>query len=288
MLRPFTIDRHVGPADIVPFAGETGKFGKGVSIQVTDTRVVPFRWVGSINVAARVTRTSGSTYNIGRTPLGTGVLISPRHVLTAAHLFHSRDDRGSVTEHSEATDVSVTMARDEDRKPFDEVVAKSWVVHPKWNPDIPVHQYDYALITLGKAIGDGCFWGEPKCGTGTVLGPLPTAIAAKLIDAQVMTAGYPGSKHGQMWCFKGGFSAGSARLDAMLRKQSTEDWFKGTGTIAITADAERGQSGSPVWVLNDSKRYLIGVLVEAGSQVNFAVAVNERVIRQLKDWMRAT
>ncbi len=275
-----------GAAGVVPFAGETGK--------VRQKRVdSSFRYArGSFPVdlqhQRRVPSYQGQRRHVptsGGRHLVRVVLISPRHVLTAAHMFHSRDDRASVTEHSDATDVSVTTARDEDRKPFDEVVAKSWVVHPKWNPDTPAHHYDYALITLDKPVGDGCFWGEPKCGTGTVLGPLPKAVATNLIGAQVMTAGYPGSKHGQMWCFKGGFSAGSPELDALMKKQSTEEWFKAIGTIAITADAERGQSGSPVWVLSDGKRYLIGVLVEAGPQVNFAVAVNERLIRQLQNWM---
>lgn len=271
----------------VHFAAETGKFGKGSSVQVTDTRAVPFRWICSINVAYQVTRASGGTSNTGRAPQGTGVLISPCHVLTAAHLFCSRDDRGSLVEHRKATDVSVTMARDETRKPFGEVEAKSWMVHPKWNPNASSPQYDYALITLAKPAGVSGFWGDSKGGAGTVLGAMPAAGADSLIDRQVMTAGYPGSKNRQMWCFKGTLSSGFPQADAALKKQSTPEWFKGIGNFAITADAEPGQSGSPVWVLNDGKRYLSGILIDAGSQSNRAVAVNERVIRQLQSWMAA-
>lgn len=274
--------------DEVPFAGETGKFGKGSSVRVTDTRVAPFQWICSINIASRITRASGGTSNTGRAPLGTGVLISPCHVLTAAHLFHSRDDQSSVTEHHDATSVSVTMARDEDVKPFGEIEAKSWVVHPKWNPDTPMSQYDYGLITLDKPVGSGSFWGDAQSGAGTVLGALPTALTTNLIGSQVMTAGYPGSKQRQMWCFKGPLSAGSPELDAALKQKGTEEWFKGTGIIATLADAEPGQSGSPLWLLGDGKRYLVGILVDAGSRINLAVAVNDRVIRQVRSWMSAS
>jgi V8-like Glu-specific endopeptidase len=281
-------ERYETAPDSVPLAEETGKFGKGASIRVTDTRTVPFRWICSINITSRITRSSGGTSNTGRSPLGTGVLVSPCHVLTAAHLFHSREVRGSVTEHLEATGVSVSMARDEDRKPFGEVEASSWVVHPRWDPDSAAHQYDYALITLEKPVGGDGFWGDPKRGAGTVFGTLPSAMAANLIGAEVMTAGYPGSKNRQMWCFKGTLSAGSPELDEVLKRKSTEEWIKATGAIAITADAERGQSGSPVWVLNDGKRYLLGILVSAGPQINFAVAVNDRVIRQIQSWMSSS
>lgn len=268
------------------FTGETGKLGKGSAIRVTDTRAVPFRFICSVAVALRITNEARRESRTGLKPLGTGVLISPCHVLTAAHLLCSREDRASVKEYQEAEDVWIALGRDEDNEPFGKIQAKSWAVHPNWKPDTGIHQYDYALITLSKPVKDGCFWGNAKCGAGTVLNSLSASLASGLIGAPIATAGYPGSMNKQMWCYKGVLSAGSPSVDAALKRQGAEEWARKTALFHITADAERGQSGSPVWVLSEGKRYLIGILIDAGTDLNTTVAVNGPVISQIQSWMK--
>src|SRR5215207_5975470 len=77
--------------------------------QVANPLAVPFRWICSIAVVRRITRASGSTSRTGLAPAGSGVLISPRHVLTAAHLLNGvkRDSSGGISERHEAQTVYV-------------------------------------------------------------------------------------------------------------------------------------------------------------------------------------
>ena len=160
-------------------------------------------------------------------------------------------------------------------------------IHPEWDPDNAIDRYDYALLTLEKPVTDKCYWGSPACGDGTVLGHLPDSLAKALLGGEIGTAGYPGSKNRQMWCFKGTVSAGTPTLDANLKRQGAEDWARRTALLDLTADAEKGQSGSPVWVLDHGKRYLVGLLIDAGTNYNTAVSVNDGVIKELQGWMKS-
>ena len=274
---------------------ETGKFGKGSRIRVTDTRQIPFRWICRISVMERI-RTA-ATETKGPVP-ATGVLISPCHVLTAAHVLRSikRDDRGVITERHEAETARITIAADEDTEPFGHIDAKSWVIHPGWNPEGNTSHYDYAVITLNTCIGDAkfpslgqtklCFWGGAKCGAQTSFDTLPASLAKSLLGADVATAGYPESKNKQMWCFKGSLLSDSSQQDAVLTKHGSEEWAQRSALYHLTADAEHGQSGSPVWILDNGKRYLIGILIQAGEERNTVLAVNDRVVRQIQSWLK--
>ena len=169
-------------------------------------------------------------------------------------------------------------------------------MRPKWNPERENPATDYALITLEKPVGDAtfknlggqplCFWGSNKCGGGTVFDTLPAAITDKLIGSKIFTAGYPESKKEEMWCFTGKGTSGSKELDKHLTESNqTTQWFQKSGLFHVTADAEHGQSGSPIWVENDGKRFLAGILVDAGKESNTAVAITDDLVRQLRQWM---
>ena len=71
------------------------------------------------------------------------MLISPKHVLTAAHVLHSveRSGDGGIAAEYEPLLVHVAPARDGDGKPFGEIEAKSWAIHPKWDPKAPLARY---------------------------------------------------------------------------------------------------------------------------------------------------
>jgi V8-like Glu-specific endopeptidase len=267
---------------------ESGKFGLGTRKQVANTQEVPFRWICAID-ATRIITTPSDTHRTGLAKAGTGLLISPCHVLTAAHVLKSvdKDERGSITAEQEAEMVQVTPGLDDGNKPaYGSFRVKSWVLHPDWNPKKEDPKTDYALLTLEKCAGDERFAslkGQPL-GFWKVEVP-PSAVRASLLGGEVMTAGYPESKNKEMWCFTGKVTAG-AQVDAMLiRNKQTEEWARKAATFHLTADAERGQSGSPVWVVRDGVRTVVGVLVDAGPQTNEAVTINEAVVRQLGTWM---
>lgn len=276
---------------------ETGIIGPDDRLRVSDTTAIPFRWVCSVAVQRLVRRPSHDE-KTGLAPAGSGVLISPQHVLTAAHLLRDVDknEDGSIAAEYEPLLVHVTPARDGDSEPFGEIEAKSWAIHPKWDPKVPQARYDYALITLDTKIGDQkfkClkdqplyFWGSDKRGGGTVIDNLPSTLSTRLIGMKIVTAGYPQSKQREMWCAAGEVSTGSVQVDAQLTQHGqVESWLAKNPVFKITADATRGQSGSPVWVTDNSQRYLIGIIEAAGETYNTVIAVNPDLVSQVQKWM---
>jgi len=55
--------------------------------------------------------------------------------------------------------------------------------------------------------------------------------------------------------------------------------------MGITADTTRGQSGSPVWAVENGRYCLVGIAAGAGKQTNFVVRVTRELIRQLRAWI---
>ena len=268
---------------------ESGKFGAGTRKRVPNTQDIPFRWICAIDTT-RIVTTPTHTERRGLAKAGTGLLISPCHVLTAAHVLHSveKDESGNVTSEEEAEIVRVTPALDNDnRPPFDRYEVKSWVLHPKWDPKKADPKTDYALITLEKCAGDERFTSLKGHALGFWKAEVPpNSVRTSLINGEIVTAGYPESKNKEMWCFTGKATTGTAQGDSViLQKKQGEEWVRKSPTIRLTADAERGQSGSPVWAVRDSQRYLVGMLVDAGPKSNEAVTINEGVVQQLQTWM---
>ena len=55
-----------------------------------------------------------------------------------------------------------------------------------------------------------------------------------------------------------------------------------------TTDASEGQNGSPVWILDNGKRYMIGVLAAIGGDYNTVVHLRDTVLRDLRNWIGQT
>jgi V8-like Glu-specific endopeptidase len=269
--------------------------GHDERMPVKDTLAVPFRWVCKLWIQSRIKFGAGHEEKTGLAPLATGVLITPRHVLTAAHVLHSLKQRGSVTEEHVAFRVEVAPAANQGLNPFGRIEAASWKIAANWKPGTNSSQFDYALITLKERVGDRtlkewnnkrlCYWGSTAGGAGTSVDAVPSALLKKLIGTRVATAGYPETGNGEMICAAGLFSAGAT--SAHLTKEGlVEDWVKRTAVFFITADASEGQSGSPVWILDNGKRYLIGVLAAIGDDYNTVVNLRVTVLKDLRNWIK--
>ena len=247
--------------------GETGIIGTENRVRITNTVAVPFRWICQIAIEDQRGRPLGG---------GTGVLVSDRHVLTAAHVVD--DAYKNPHQHS----IYVTPARNYGDEPFGKYLV---LARPKLPSNYDANaesdirfEYDYALLTLPEPIGTKtfsklqgrlCFWGSETCGEGTLFRRLdPAALAGK----KALTAGYPGRKGGdKLYCSVGMLH--SVGLRGHLR------------TMRIQADATQGQSGSPVWLKVKGNPCLVGVLVGAGERTNTVVRVTRELRAQVISWI---
>jgi V8-like Glu-specific endopeptidase len=282
-----------GPADVEleeeePSDRRKCKRGYGIigdrddRVKVNKTWRVPYRWICQISVRMG---------NLRRfSPAGTGVLISPHYVLTAAHILrYSEKDKRNQWVDMTADYVVVTPARDEEasddkKEPFGKYQADSWMIGPKYDPRASDSwKYDYAIIRLKEAVGAKefpllqkkrlCYWGSYDCGENTFLEVLDKA---RLEDKTACTAGYPHDRGAgkTMW-----FAAG---------KLTGVDLIGRAEVMNITADACHGQSGSPVWIKKDGKRYLVGILKRIGTGIsNSALRINQEVFDQISKWFEA-
>lgn len=230
--------------------------------KVANTFAVPFRWIAKISI-----RIDGKDRP---DQSGSGVLISDRHVLTAAHVVYD------VVQNPARYSLNVTIALDGNKDLGTSVPSKKPDISPKYSPK--TLDYDYAVITLSRAIADErpsglrgdklCFWGSSQCGAGTTGIPVNPG---NLVRQTGYTAGYPRNKGAsQMWRFSG--------MLASVPEQSP--------IMVYTGETTEGQSGSPLWIQQNRTYNLVGIVVARGN-VNRIVRLTWDVVEQVNDWMLA-
>lgn len=277
---------------------ELGVLGRGGQRRaVADTQALPFRWICRVRLQREVRMPSGRTTTTGLAPFGSGTLISPCHVLTAAHVLYGvdRDSRGSITQILEQPQtVRVEFGLDASGQALLTAQARTWHLPVRWKPlDSDSSEHDYALIVLDKPVATttlralggqalGCWGGDGRSSWGA----LPADLARRLLGARVFTAGYPHDGHGEMRCAAGVLSTDSAAHDAALNTPTlVAQWARLVGHKSMTADATRGQSGSPVWLVDRGHRHLVGVVVTAGERLNGVRALDDRALQQINAWI---
>jgi V8-like Glu-specific endopeptidase len=244
---------------------DVGVIGADDRVQVTPTTDAPWRWMCHLELLDSRGRSEGH---------GSGVLISDRHVLTAAHVVWD------AAQDAHLHFIQVRPGLDADTEPFGSWSATRARVCPKFVPDNPNNQeWDYALVTLDKPVGTMTFksiqsklryWGAADFGGKFTMGPGDPRV---LVSTDVMTAGYRGNKaYGKaQWLAKG-----------RIRSMSIARW---PNSIFATADVTEGQSGSPMWVKEGDVFRLIGVVVDAGKSVNVARRVSRGMMTELRKWI---
>ena len=269
--------------------------GRNELVQVSDTTKPPFCWICSIAVQREVTMASGRVEQRGLAPAGSGVLISPRHVLTAAHVLRSveKGAHGEILERHEPRIVEVSPGRNGADHPFGKIAIKRWDPHPRWKPEEFGSVFDYALITLAEAVGERSFkniggrplgwWGSDA--DDAALPQMPRALLEALHGSRGLTAGYPNDSKHLMWCGGAALATIEPREGAALqRSRRLGAWLQAPRRLALPIAAAKGLSGSPVWVRDGARRYLVGVLsTMAEKQGAQAVVVNAGVVKQLAE-----
>jgi TPR repeat protein/V8-like Glu-specific endopeptidase len=155
---------------------------------------------------------------------GSGTLVGPQHILTAAHNIYKNDTQEWVQT------VVARLALNGNIIPFDECKASRIFTFGRWiNNKDP--EYDMALIILDRPIGLKTGWAG-----------LLSLNDQALKQEEIHVTGYPGDKGlTEMWT-----------MSHSIKQVSSERIF-------YEIDTYPGQSGSAVWVNKWGSPYVVGV-----------------------------
>ncbi|MBI3216284.1 MAG: trypsin-like serine protease [Mycobacterium sp.] len=183
--------------------------------------------------------------------IGTGWLISPRTVITAGHCVFMHAEGGW------AKSIQVIPGCNDGMQPYGVHVGNVLRSTTGWvnNKD---RNFDYGAIIL-----------PPSSRPGDSTGYFGLAVRndAFLMGAALNLSGYPGDKGGRQQWFM------AQRPKAVTDRVITYD-----------IDSMGGQSGSPVWVLENGQRYGVGVHTNGSASGNSATRINTEVYNNLLNW----
>jgi V8-like Glu-specific endopeptidase len=232
---------------------------------VADTTKIPYRWVCRIRVQAQ----KGHSY-------ASGILVSPWHVLTAAHAIYFRDEPDSRR----------TIEVGPGFSPGSQTSFNSngWAVDPHWNwRDCKTDGSDLAIIRLAKPVAR-------NIGFRNIVRFAPADIAGK----PCVLAGYPsrpddsdatslyqsnGRINGAIMISQCTPTSASGRLLPAIAPE--------TLLIAHDADSEHSMSGGPLFVLEHGAPKLVAIHVGTVQNgcIKKAVLLSERIQAQIRTWV---
>jgi V8-like Glu-specific endopeptidase len=238
--------------------------------RVQDTRQEPFAFICRL-----VTRSADKPGE----SIGTGILISPYHVLTCAHNIFPPQ--------APLTKEIIVFPGQNGPDSACHVRADAWAINPAWRgTNCYTAGEDYGIVRLACPMSPGFL-------------PLKPFNVSQLVGASVTLAGYPFGREAKarhMYLSRGAIT-GAIRID-----RCTGDTAKGTADgqrlpaiseatnlIAHDLDTAPSQSGSPMWIVQQGGRFLVAL--HAGridqNRQGKAILLTEAVRRRIADMVAA-
>lgn len=230
--------------------------------QVPLTRV----WINELPPFSNVCRIVARMHGTSKISVGTGFLISPHHVATAAHVLFPPEAPNTKS-------ITVYPGQNDEKDPRG-IKADSWARHPQHQSgNICTGNLDFGIIRLSEPVRAGHF-------------ELRTVDVKRLAGMAVTLAGYPEGKSDKArLMFRSEGQLIGVRPDADCRGQFT---------FIHTADSRRSMSGGPLWSMIDGVRTVVGIHVSHTDWLDArqtrhrdgrAVIFTQPMIEQYRRWM---
>lgn len=229
-------------------------------VRVTETSAIPWRCICHIEVE----------YETGPVGFGTGFLVGPKSVLTAAHVIVDPARK------KKARRLRVMPGRNGNTAPYgyfvsdfkDCIVADQWLKTGSSSPTSAA--CDYAVITIPEEFKTGEEPTAERLGYFGLKCFSDEEVAKKANMLLVNNAGYPyeaDKPYGTLW-----YNAGRVR--------AVEKTY-----IEYMVDTEGGQSGSPIYFFDEQtkKRFVIAIHT-TGDFVNRGLRITREVFATIKKW----
>ena len=307
--------------EVVPTiqALEDEVLGTDDRVLVADTLAVPNRWICAIDIFIANPQWPRTGPKLILKSRATGILVGPRHVLTAAHILDKQEIEIDGEQHKvDVKGFAVSPARNGNNRdnPVGKVASKAVKVATPYQiiesrvidgkpHDIPIRRRDdYALIILEKDLD---MLTHPKMvGSLGYWGQTPDKAVVRRLDAaaikgrEIIVTGYPGDRCGKAKLNGDTLDKKQAKIEYCFQRSadiwaSTQWAGRGVATEAQplstdlfhSADTYEGQSGAPICLRADGKLCLIGIHTGASSSNNKGVRVTRRMLKEICSWMNA-
>jgi glutamyl endopeptidase len=250
-----------------PAAKPENVIGADNRTRVSDTAMTPWRCICHLEVE----------YDRGPVGMGTGFLIGPYTVITAAHVVVDRQKFGWDKPPRKARQIRILPGRNGTLAPYGYAVTDKFDVPLEWAGDdaeeAAAQAFDFAAVYIPKTAENEV---EDQA-LGARLGyfGLRAYQAQELRDVELLfvnNAGYPiepGKPFGTLW-----YNAG--------RISKWHDSF-----VEYMVDTEGGQSGSPIYYFDEKaqQRYVIAIHT-TGDFVNRGLRITPAVFERIRKWAR--
>ena len=213
----------------------------------------------------------------GAHSIGSGVLITPRHVLTCAHVIFPPENP------NDTRSITVFVAQNGPADGKHGIKADGWAVKHGWDSRCcRSYDEDYGIIRLSKPVTTG-FW------------PMTPFDPRRLVVGKAAyLAGYPwrsADHEAQLMYRSRGPIIGALQIDSCMGTQLTRTLLEtiddNTRLVAHRLDTAKSMSGGPMWSFIDNNRILWGLHAgdfDGGARKK-TVLLNKHVRAQIARWV---